>query len=195
MESYFWVFLPSDPAQGQVRAVQTELHDRFGLKKALLPPVHISFPAEAPVPPDQVARLLEISLSFARRSGPIPVELTGFQAFGNRTISLKVRDNEPFRSFWRPFRAKLMAEFGFSAKAVESTVNPHVTVAFRDLTPEIFAILWPELRDRSFHASFVLHALHLYKYGPYRRWIHIAELPLSGENVASDSQGTLFQIP
>jgi 2'-5' RNA ligase len=195
MESYIWVFLPPEPAQSQVSSVQEELRDRFGLKKALLPPVHISLPAKAPVPAAQAGKLLEISLSFTKRFKPIPVELTGFQAFGNHTISLKVRDNQPFRSFWRPFREQLRAEFGFSAKAVEATVSPHVTVAFRDLTPEIFAAAWPELMDRTFNASFTLSALQLYKYGSYGEWVHVAELPLLGEDAEPASQGTLFQLP
>lgn len=195
VENYIWVFLPPDPARAQVRAMQQELHDRFGLKKAMRPPVHISLPADAPTAAEEADRLIEVSRAYAARSAPIAVELTGFQAFGNRTISLRIRDAEPFRNFWRPFREKLMAGFGFSADDLTARINPHVTVAFRDLTPLIFDVLWPELQRHDFQASFTLHALQLYKYGPFRQWIHVAELPLLGKSSPKMEQGTLFQMP
>jgi 2'-5' RNA ligase len=55
--------------------------------------------------------------------------------------------------------------------------NPHMTIAYRDLTKENFMAAWPEFESRPFHASFLVDHICLLKHNR-RTWDILHRAPL-----------------
>ena len=191
MASYFWVILLPEAVEAAVLAIKQELHQRYGLGRAMLAPGHISMPAEVTADPDQALRLKKLTQQHAAETQPIPLVLDGFGAFPyNRVVFIKVTPQEAFQAFWLPLRARLKGDFPFPAKDLGKTkVDPHVTVAFRDVNQDIFTRVWGEFGSREFHMPFMATSIHLMTRDDRRRWVPVAEYPFAGKAV---SQGELF---
>ena len=45
--------------------------------------------------------------------------------------------------------------------SVDIDFKPHITVAYRDLTPENFSVAWQEYKDKTVNSVFHVDAIHL----------------------------------
>ncbi|MDZ7681592.1 MAG: 2'-5' RNA ligase family protein [Fodinibius sp.] len=59
---------------------------------------------------------------------------------------------------------------GFSKRGRSNNdFTPHMTVAYRDLSPDNFERAWEDFQDRSFDYSFEVNSIVLLKHD-YQRW-------------------------
>ena len=107
------------------------------------------------------------------RMKPFQIELRDFGAFHNKynpVVYVKPAPNLPLyclqkeivRSFWLSYPDKL-------DRAFESKFNPHVTIAYRDLEPELFKKAWGEYRFKKYSAIFQVNSFHLLQHDR-RQW-------------------------
>ena len=67
---------------------------------------------------------------------------------------------------------------------VDMKFHPHMTIAYRDLTPEMFSKAWEEYASKSFTADFEIDAFYLLQHDT-KKWNVIATKNLSQEIVYS----------
>jgi 2'-5' RNA ligase len=65
---------------------------------------------------------------------------------------------------------------GFTREEIMQHVQPHITVATRDLTRVAFNEAWPEMKDREFTGRFTVKSVFLLRHNG-RHWDILLECP------------------
>ncbi|MGS2763187.1 2'-5' RNA ligase family protein [Sinomicrobium sp. M5D2P9] len=161
---YFIAMVPPPDIRERVRALKEELKNRFGVGYALKSPAHITLqmpfrrdPAEEPVMSDALEEFATVQLSF-------PVDLSGFDSFPPRVIFVKVKNHEPIRRLYESLRNVLSDRLEFSEKEMSHKFHPHMTIATRDLSEDLYHQVWPEYGARKFETSFTARGISLLKH-------------------------------
>jgi 2'-5' RNA ligase len=162
---YFLAIIPHGKVVGEVTAFKQHLAQHYHSHKALGVLPHITLKAPFKINAahhEQVMawfRQLDISIEGFTQC------LDGFGAFNNKTspviyvqpatnASLEYLQEEIIDSFEEAFPA-----IGISY--TEKHFAPHMTIAYRDLTPERFAEAWPQYEHQKYEAIFEVHSFYL----------------------------------
>ncbi len=161
---YFIALIPHEQLRAEVKALKEEMRDRFKAKHALKSPAHLTLQMPFRWDPDQEQKLVTPLTRFASGQTSFQVKLNGFDCFAPRVIFIHPGDPEPIRKVHSALRLVLINELGFDPNRTPKQINPHLTIATRDLTPEAFATAWPEYQKRPFDAEFEVKSLFLLKH-------------------------------
>jgi len=161
---YFIALVPGENLRARVKMLKEEIRDRFGAVHALKSPAHITlqmpFRRKAVDEPDIIRTIQGV----VENHSPFEVELQGFDCFPPRVIFLKVTDHQPILKLHEKLSFHLKTKLDFTTKELTTKVHPHMTIATRDLTEELFEKAWPEYRNRTFLAGFTAKQLFLLKH-------------------------------
>ena len=160
----FIALLPSASIQEEVRQIQYDLRDRYNSQATLKSPPHITL-----IPPFELSsdplEPLQIELEkFAKTRSPFTVNLSGFAAFPPRVIYLNVSPNLILQDLYLDIAATLANNLDIHDPYDSRPYVPHMTVGFRDLTPDNFELAWAEFRDRQINFEFAAIELTLLKH-------------------------------
>lgn len=67
-------------------------------------------------------------------------------------------------NLFEKLRESLYSQIKLKENEKMDSIDPHLTIAFRDLSKEAFAQAWPELQQRDFEVSFIADKLFLLKH-------------------------------
>jgi 2'-5' RNA ligase len=118
---------------------------------------------------------------FARTHTSIPMRLSGFGAFPPRVIYVDVVKTPELMALQSSLKAYLEANLGLEIDPTRShPFVPHMTVAFRDLTPEAFKRALPQFRNRSLYYEFTTSHLTLLHHNG-QNWAIKTEFPFADQ--------------
>ena len=126
----------------------------FHSGKALNSPPHITL-----IPPFRLNQSKQQSLiavldEFARSWPPIDLELNGFGHFSNRVIYVAVKEQRLLLMLQIKLVEMLEAQIGIGGSETYR-FHPHLTIAFRDLTPDAFHAAWQHFQGVDYQRKFV----------------------------------------
>jgi 2'-5' RNA ligase len=173
---YFIAVVPHGSLRDEIREVKERLRDQYGAGHALKSPAHITLQMPFKRNPSEERGMCDALAGFALKEESFTVELNGYGAFVPRVIFIKIVEPGPVKSLHRRLRDVLLTEMGFGPDEVMNDIQPHITVATRDLTRETFAEAWPELQVEEFSGSFIVNSLFLLKHNG-RNWDILEEFP------------------
>ncbi|MEN9201706.1 MAG: 2'-5' RNA ligase family protein [Thermostichus sp. DG_1_6_bins_120] len=151
----FLALLPPPTLQEQVRALQQEFVVRFASRAALRSPPHITLVPPFEWPESQGSAWQGSLQEFAASQASVAVELSGFGAFAPRVIYIHVEPSEQLQQLQSAVQTLMQPLLSRKNPATSSRpFVPHITLAFRDLTPGNFRAAWPEFQLRQFQAAF-----------------------------------------
>lgn len=178
MSSRFFVaLLPPQAVQDYATEVKFYFAQHFFSRHALTSPPHITLQPPFQWQQDTLP-LIESLSTFARSYSPIPITLNGFAAFPPRVIYIDVDRTTALLELHSALIEHLEL-IGLSDPREKSrSYQPHMTVAFRDLTKENFKLAWPQFEARSLHFEFEVGQLTLLRHTG-QRWIIETEFPFS----------------
>lgn len=162
MSRFFIALLPPQHIQDYANQVKQHFADKYASCGAQKSPPHITLQ-----PPfewaDANVSLLETSLQeFASGQQPIPITLSGFDAFAPRVIYINVVKSQAILTLQANLMAYLASTLGIVDQVSQSRpFAPHLTVAFRDLSRQNFRAAWPEFQQRQLHFEFTADNLTL----------------------------------
>ncbi|RNL84907.1 2'-5' RNA ligase family protein [Sinomicrobium pectinilyticum] len=161
---YFIAMVPSSDIRERVRDLKEELKERFGVKHALKSPAHITL--QMPFRRDQAEEtaISEVLEEFAREQLSFQVDLSGFDSFPPRVIFVKVNNHEPIKQLCESLRIVLSDRLKFTEKELSHKFHPHMTIATRDLSEDLYDRIWPEYESRELKASFTASGICLLKH-------------------------------
>jgi 2'-5' RNA ligase len=169
MDLYFIAIMPYPELRKEIMRIKERIRDEYGARHALKSPAHITlqmpFKRSAVYEPE----MLHALQNFASGEKSFNVDLDGFGAFVPRVIYLKITEPKPVIEMHSRLKGTLLAELLFSPEEIMREVQPHITVATRDLTWEVFSNAWTEVKDEEFKASFEVHSIFLLKHNG-RHW-------------------------
>ena len=177
---YFIAILPPKKISEKVIAIKQEFADRFESSRALRPPPHVTL--QAPFKMDDKGQVtLEKMLDDFFKPFPVfKIEFNNFGSFANRrnpVIFIHPLPNEMLNNMHKQLMIFLRTQ-GFSEENTSLHFNPHMTVAYRDLTAANFKKAWAEFAERSFAANFMVEKIHLLRHDG-KKWIPVVEFKLS----------------
>ena len=159
---FFIALLPPADVQAQVNEVKGIMRDRFSSKAAFRSPPHITLHAPFEWPVSATSHLQDSLSKFAYRQIPISITLDGFNAFAPHVIYIDVVKGADLMKLQPNLLAHLESDISLTSKQDRRrSYVPHLTVAFRDLKPNMFRKAWAEFQRKEFHADFTASHLSL----------------------------------
>jgi 2'-5' RNA ligase len=176
MDLYFIAIIPYSELREKIRKIKERMKSEYGAGHALKSPAHITLQMPFKRSSEDETIISETLRRFVTGEKSFTVDLDGFGAFAPRVIFIKISVPEPVRALHSKLREVLMTELHFSPAEVMKDVQPHITVATRDLAKEAFSEAWPELQKEEFKASFDVRSICLLKHNG-RDWDILEEFP------------------
>ncbi len=162
---FFVALLPPSDVQSEVNEVKGVMRDRFDSKAAFRSPPHITLHAPFEWPVSAIDRLQDSLSKFAYTQMPVPVSLDGFNAFSPHVIYIDVVKSTSLMTLHPKLITHLETDIALvSRQEHKRAYVPHLTVAFRDLKPNMFRKAWAEFQRQEFHADFTASHLSLLVY-------------------------------
>lgn len=139
--------------------------DRYGTKHALKSPPHITLQMPFRYPENKESHLIEKLAFFAGQRTGFEIQLSGFGSFPPRVIFIDVIRTHILNERFFDLRDFLHREIGLTPPQKErERFSPHITLATRDLTKEIFPEAWEVFCNQDFQATFISRDLSLLKH-------------------------------
>jgi len=148
----YYALVPGEPVQGQVTAFKAEAGRRFGSVKALRSPAHLTLIPPLRVDNAALAQWDGLVRDLTESFAPMRLICHGFAAFPPRVIYVKVHEHDALNRLHARLRERLYRS-GMTEDQEWSPFHPHMTVAFRDLSPGQFAEAWPYFQAISYEAE------------------------------------------
>ncbi|RME37417.1 MAG: 2'-5' RNA ligase family protein [Deltaproteobacteria bacterium] len=173
---YFIATLPPYMVREEVSAMKKEIARTWGPRHALKSPPHITLIPPFRWPERDEDQLKEALYQFARHQQSFPVVLEDFGRFDKRVIYVRIRHNAALARLHYDLCAWLQKKIQLPCKD-RRPFRPHMTLAHRDLTEELFPKVWEAFAERRYQAHYTASHIALLKHnGKY--WEIVAEYPL-----------------
>lgn len=167
---YFIAILPPDDIAGKVQAVKKEFVDYYNSREAYRRAAHITLQPPFKMAKSDEPLMIKLLKEFAARQQPFLVQLQGFNHFRDDVIYIDIANPEPMQSLYSNLIDFLQAECDFASDMIrDQPLNPHMTVAYRDLSSGDFQKAWDVFRKRSFNYQFKVGSIFLLKHDS-KRW-------------------------
>jgi 2'-5' RNA ligase len=175
---YLIAILPQKEIGEQVISFQTEFAERFKSSRALRPPPHITLQAPFKMLITTEQSFINILSRFFEAYSSFLLELKNFGCFPknrNPVVFISPVHNEAMNLLHRDLML-FLRKLSFDEEQTSLKFHPHMTVAYRDLTPYHFKQAWAEFCNRSYEASFLVNKIWLLRHEG--RWMPIHGFPL-----------------
>ncbi|MCU0377358.1 MAG: 2'-5' RNA ligase family protein [Bacteroidales bacterium] len=161
---YFIALIPHKELRDEIRAIKERMRDRYGAGHALKSPAHVTLqkPFKRSIKAEEA--ISEALREFALKEKPFTVDLDGFGAFAPRVIYVRIRDHRPVIQLHSRLKEMLITKLMFLPGEVMDDVQPHITVATRDLTKKAFSEAWPEIQNERIISSFNVNRITLLRH-------------------------------
>lgn len=175
-ELYFVALIPPVELRNEIKTLKERMRSDYGAGHALRSPAHITLQMPFKRDAGDESALAAALGKFALGENPFTVELDGFGCFSPRVIFIRIMKHEAVRSLHGRLKKLLKDELGFLPAEIMNDLQPHITIATRDLTKEAFRDAWPEFQHEEFRGSFEARSLFLLKHNG-KSWDILREFP------------------
>ncbi len=176
MDLYFIALIPHSELRNEIRAVKDRIRLAYGAGHALKSPAHITMQMPFKRNSRDEYAITAALEKFGSEENPFTVRLDGFGCFAPKVIFIRIEDPDPVKSAHGRLKRILTGQLGFAVSEIMNDVQPHITVATRDLTKEAFREAWPEFQNEEFKGTFEVHSIFLLKHNG-KNWDILKEFP------------------
>lgn len=160
---YFIALIPTVPLREQISALKLAFSKSYHTVHALKSPPHITLIPPFSFKNKDEKRITKLLLEFVNSYTSFEVSITGFGSFKARVVYLSIFKNDTLESIQRTLAEKCIADLGINI-AMKKPYSPHMTLGFRDLSPQMFYKAWKKYKVETFQASFNARSLFLLKH-------------------------------
>lgn len=177
---YLIAILPNDDLSRQIHEIRVQCSEKFGVQKALKPPVHITLYRPFKIEDAFESKMIRLLQSSASGLHPFKQELENFEAFDTHAVVIRALKNPDImklqRSVASVFRKNEIDRLPPGTKNMP--FRPHLTIAYRDILPEVFPMIWQEYKDARFKRTFTVDHYSLLKHDG-KQWNKVTDFKLS----------------
>lgn len=169
---YFIALLPHQQLAERITAIKNDFARNYGSSAALKTMPHITLQSPFKRSPETEVEMHLRLQEFFEKYKAFDIELNNFNCFDNKTnkvIFADVVKNEQLFQLHKALMYFLQTELKFTPRETPYSFHPHITLAYRDLTPENFSKAWTAYKDKPFKGTFKANAAYLLKHD-YRKW-------------------------
>ena len=172
LQRFFIALVPPPEIQAPVTQIKRYFEQRYGSRKALNSPPHITLQAPFEWPDDrELKRLTEGLGRFAEGRQGLEISLRNYGVFPPHVIYIDVLQSLGLMTLQKDLAALMENSYGLVDRRY-ANFCPHMTVAFRDLTKTAFAQAWPEFQQKTITVDFVATELTLLRHDGHRWQIY-----------------------
>jgi 2'-5' RNA ligase len=183
---YFIALIPRRELRERITLIKQDFANRFNSRVALRVYPHITLKAPFKLPPDKHLYLLNWFSDLNIIQKPFSIQLKDFGSFPNSRAPV-VYINPVSTEELSLLQVKIMLSFISNISDIvnkaDTEFKPHITVAYRDLTPTMFVKAWQEYQHKKFDALFEVDAFYLLQHDA-KKWNIIATYCLTQDVVA-----------
>lgn len=167
---YFVAIIPPSGLRKTVEDIKQEFSKTFHVFHALKSPPHITL-----IPPFQLGKeplkpIREKLMKLVSHESKFELSTKGFSSFGSRVIFIDIYKSQALNELY------IHVNSVFEHAMDKKPFNPHMTIAFRDLSKEIFEKAWPAYSEKSFSQSFEVDSISLLKHNG-KKWEVYEQFP------------------
>lgn len=160
MEYLFFVaILPPPSIRNDIEEIRNQCASDFQVYRALKPPVHITL-----IPPFKLESRLEEKLishlEQSRNFDPFEQQLKDYDGFPPRVVFIKAVKNPGIITLHKALKEKLKTYL----KESPGSINPHITIAYRDVEPAVYEKIMEVYSKRRFRALFTVDRFTLLRH-------------------------------
>jgi len=177
---YFIALIPQQELCEEITDFKKDFALRFNSKRALRVKPHITLKAPFKLNEGEHQDLLAWFNNLSLIKMPFNIELNGFGSFNNKynpVVFIHPVLNTELRMLQKAIINSFKTAYPALAHKTDFKFKPHITIAYRDLTPGNFNEAWKEYKMRSYHAEFEIIAVYLLQHDT-RQWNIISALSL-----------------
>lgn len=161
---YFIALLLPPQISEQITTWKKEMASNYSARHALKSPPHITLQMPFRRDNDEESIMIQKLESFVCQQSRMDICLSGFGCFPPRVIFADIANPKPIAQRFNDLQKYLEEELNFSQNELSRKFNPHITLATRDLSKEVFPEAWSDFKNREFHAEFQSRDLTLLKH-------------------------------
>lgn len=169
---FFIALIPDRELREKIRPFKLDFSKRFGSSKALKVYTHVTLKAPFKCSGGGREEVLAWFSEMRLQQKPFHLYVNGFGVFPNKkhpVVFLKPEKNVELIKMQRELMIGFNSILPANVQAVDKDFKPHMTVAYRDLTPENFSRAWQEYKDKSFYDVFDVHSIYLLEHN-WKKW-------------------------
>lgn len=173
---YFIAIIPKSELREKITLIKQDFANRFNSKHALKVYPHITLKAPFKLSPSVHDELLKWVSDLHILQKQFTVELKDFGAFNNKrnpVVFVQPVVTKELQSLQQQLISSFSSAFPACIDRVDREFSPHMTVAYRDLSPEMFKQAWKEYQHKQFDASFEVDAVYLLQHDS-KKWNIVA---------------------
>lgn len=160
---YFISIVPPKPLESKLQQMKQIFAEKYKVYHALKSPPHITLIPPFKLEEYQVKLLSEFLQDFTSGATSFTISIKNFGCFTPRVIYLRPLINENLNALYMKIRQEFYAKFPVNTPSPRP-FHPHLTIAFRDLKPDVFEKAWAEYRSKSLEEDFSVDRIHLLKH-------------------------------
>ncbi|HEY1023996.1 MAG TPA: 2'-5' RNA ligase family protein [Sphingobacteriaceae bacterium] len=167
---YLVAILPPEDLSYQIDEIRKECSERYHVYKALKPPVHITLYRPVWMEDSNEKQFSLLMKQVGSEVDPFTQEIENFGAFAMQVVYINALKNPGLLDL----RSRITSVFRnhkIDPKVTNgnSAFNPHFTIAYRDVLPDVFQKIWDEYKNRKFKRQFRVYEFSLLKHDG-KRW-------------------------
>jgi 2'-5' RNA ligase len=183
---YFIALIPKRELREMINAFKSDFANRFHSQKALKVYPHITLKAPFKCAANHHGELLNWFSDLRIKQKSFSLPLKNFGAFHNKNnpvIYVNPIITKELQLMQKEIIASFSSIFPEDIHPVDVQFKPHVTIAYRDLSPEMFSKAWEEYKLKSFAAEFKVDAFYLLQHDT-KKWNIISTYCLTQQLVS-----------
>ena len=173
---YFIALIPRRELRERITLIKQDFANRFNSKVALRVYPHITLKAPFKLPIYAHDKLINWFNNLQIQQSQFSIQLKNFGAFPNKKSPVVYIHPIVTPSILRIQNKILLGFIENISDMVDKSdleYKPHCTVAYRDLSPEMFTKAWSEYQHKTFDASFEVDSIYLLQHDS-KKWNIIA---------------------
>ena len=176
---YYIAVLAPEAINEQVLKWKHFMRDQFGCIVALKSPAHITLITPFWMNEEKQTELEESLANFSRLQKRILVRIENFDAFKPLVIFVHVLPSEELSNLGYQLEQHLSTDPNFTIKRSTRPLNPHITIANRDLKKADFTTAWQSFSNKKYSGLFEATGLTLMKHNG-SQWlaVYTGQFPL-----------------
>lgn len=162
---WFIAILPPEAVAQKIKDIQQEIADRYGPRRILKMPAHITMEPPFRYEDNGEIRLADRLAPFFSERETFRLQLRNFGTFRQDVVFIEVSPSLPLLELHAQLSDFLRGQTAIVKKEPwHGGYTPHVTVANRDVTPEAHERIWREFNTRKFYAEFQVSEIVLLRH-------------------------------
>jgi 2'-5' RNA ligase len=161
---YFIALVPDIQLRENIKKIKQEVCEKYNSCHALKSPAHITLQKPFKRTGDEEQTIIHAIRQTANIQEPFEISLTGYGTFPPKVIYINAQPVDFIGQLHSNLKNHLIEGAHFTDKELSHKIMPHITIAHRDLKPDMFKKAWGEFKNFPFEAKFKAKSIFLLKH-------------------------------